>query len=178
MKLGREFFEQKTLKVAKGLLGKTLCVRKDGKILRGIIVETEAYCGEDDLACHASKGRTKRTETLYKKAGTVYAYLIYGMYYCLNIVTEKENYPSAVLIRGIAFVQHSVSHKVSGPGRVCRHFGIDKTFNGLDVFGKNIWVEDNGFKISPREIIKSKRIGVDYAKHCKDYLWRFNLILK
>jgi len=178
MKLGKKFFEQKTLKVAKGLLGKTLCVRKGGKILKGIIIETEAYRGEDDLACHASKGRTKRTETLYKKAGTVYAYLIYGMYYCLNIVTEKENYPSAVLIRGIAFVQHSVSHKVSGPGRVCRHFGIDKTFNGLDVFGKNIWVEDNGFKISPREIIKSKRIGVDYAKHCKDYLWRFNLILK
>ena len=178
MKLGKKFFEQKTLKVAKGLLGKTLCVRKGGKILKGIIIETEAYRGEDDLACHASKGRTKRTETLYKKAGTVYAYLIYGMYYCLNIVTEKENYPSAVLIRGIAFVQHSVSHKVSGPGRVCRHFGIDKTFNGLDVFGKNIWVEDNGFKISPREIIKSKRIGVDYAKHCKDHLWRFNLVLK
>ena len=178
MKLGKKFFEQKTLKVAKGLLGKTLCVRKDGKILKGIIVETEAYRGEDDLACHASKGRTERTETLYKKAGTVYAYLVYGMHYCLNIVTEKENYPSAVLIRGIAFVQHSVSHKVSGPGRVCRHFGIDKTFNGLDVFGKNIWIEDNDFKISPGEILKSKRIGVDYAKHCKDYLWRFNLALK
>ena len=181
MKPGKEFFEQKTLKVAKGLLGKTLCVRKDGKILKGIIIETEAYIGEDDLACHASKGRTKRTETLYKKAGTVYAYLIYGMHYCLNIVTEKENYPSAVLIRGVLTednVQHRVSHIVSGPGRVCRHFGVEKTFNGLDVFGKNIWVEDNGLKISPREILKSKRIGVDYAKHCKDYLWRFNLVLK
>ena len=181
MKLNREFFEQNTLKVAKGLLGKTLCVRKSGKILRGMIIETEAYRGEDDLACHASKGRTKRTETLYKKAGTVYAYLIYGMHYCLNIVTEKENYPSAVLIRGVLTednVQHRVSHIVSGPGRVCRHFGVEKTFNGLDVFGKNIWVEDNGLKISPREILKSKRIGVDYAKHCKDYLWRFNLVLK
>ena len=176
--LRKEFFEQKTLKVAKGLLGKTLCVRKDGKILKGIIIETEAYIGEDDLACHASKGRTKRTETLYKKAGTVYAYLIYGMHYCLNIVTEKENYPSAVLIRGIANAQHRVSHIVSGPGRVCRYFGIDKTFNGLDIFGKNIWIEDNGLKISPREILKLKRIGVDYAKHCKDYLWRFNLVLK
>ena len=181
MKLGKDFFEQNTLKAAKGLLGKTVCIRKDGKILKGIIVETEAYCGEDDLACHASKGRTKRTETLYKKAGTVYAYLIYGMHYCLNIVTEKENYPSAVLIRGVLTednVQHRVSHIVSGPGRVCRHFGVEKTFNGLDVFGKNIWVEDNGLKISPREILKSKRIGVDYAKHCKDYLWRFNLVLK
>src|SRR3989344_2624657 len=180
MKPGKEFFEQKTLKVAKGLLGKTLCVRKDGKILKGIIIETEAYIGEDDLACHASKGRTKRTETLYKKAGTVYAYLIYGMHYCLNIVTEKENYPSAVLIRGVAIdnVQHSMSNIVSGPGRVCRYFGVEKTFNGLDVFGKNIWVEDNGLKISPSEIIKSKRIGVNYAKHCKDYLCRFNLVLK
>ena len=181
MKRGKDFFEQNTLKAAKGLLGKTLCVKKDGKILKGMIVETEAYRGEDDLACHASKGRTKRTETLYKKAGTVYAYLIYGMYYCLNIVTEKENYPSAVLIRGVLTednVRHSVFNIVSGPGRVCQHFGIDKTLNGLDVFGKNIWIEDNGLKISRGEIIKSKRIGVDYAKHCKDYLWRFNLVLK
>ena len=178
MKLGREFFEQKTLKAAKGLLGKTLCARKDGKILRGIIIETEAYRGEDDLACHASKGRTKRTETLYKKAGTVYAYLIYGMHYCLNIVTEKENYPSAVLIRGVMVEENGETKAISGPGRVCRYFGIDKTFNGLDVFGKNIWIEDNGFKISPRQILKSKRIGVDYAKHCKDYLWRFNLVPK
>ena len=180
MKRGKDFFEQNTLKAAKGLLGKTLCVKKDGKILKGIIVETEAYRGENDLACHASKGRTKRTEILYKKAGTVYAYLIYGMHYCLNIVTEKENYPSAVLIRGVAIdnVQHSMSNIVSGPGRGCRHFGIDKTFNGLNVFGKKIWIEDNGLKISPREIIKSKRIGVDYAKHCKDYLWRVNLVLK
>ena len=181
MKLGKEFFEQNTLKAAKGLLGKTLCVKKDGKILKGMIVETDAYRGENDLACHASKGRTKRTETLYKKAGTVYAYLVYGMHYCLNIVTEKENYPSAVLIRGVLtedYVRHSMSNIVSGPGRVCRHFGIDKTFNGLNVFGKNIWVEDNGFKISPRKILKSKRIGVDYAKHCNDYLWRFNLVFK
>jgi DNA-3-methyladenine glycosylase len=178
VKLSKEFFEQKTLKVAKELLGKILCVRKNEKILRGIIVETEAYRGEDDLACHASKGRTKRTETLYKKAGTVYAYLIYGMHYCLNIVTEKENYPSAVLIRGVTVEENRRIKTISGPGRVCRHFGVDKTFNGLDVFGKNIWVEDGGLKISPRKILKSKRIGVDYAKHCKDYLWRFNVDLK
>ena len=175
MRLLKYFFEQKTLKAAKGLLGKTLCVKKDGKILKGIIIETEAYVGENDLACHASKGRTKRTETLYKKAGTVYVYLVYGMHYCLNIVTEKEDYPSAVLIRGVASVKHSMFNTVSGPGRVCRRFGVDKTFNGLDVFGKNIWIEDTGLKISPRRILKSKRIGVDYAKHCKDHLWRFNI---
>ena len=120
MKLGKEFFEQNTLKAAKELLGKTVCVRKDGKILKGMIIETEAYCGENDLACHASKGRTKRTETLYKKAGTVYAYLIYGMHYCLNIVTEKENYPSAILIRSVIKVNGKVSpchERISGPGR-------------------------------------------------------------
>lgn len=175
MKLGREFFEQKTLKVAKGLLGKTLCAKKNGKILKGIIIETEAYVGEDDLACHASKGRTKRTEIMYKKAGTIYVYLIYGMHYCLNIVTEKENYPSAVLIRGVAVEENREKKIISGPGRICRYFGIDKTFNGTDVFGKNIWVEDGGLKISPRKILKSKRIGVDYAKYCKNYLWRFNI---
>src|SRR3989344_1070810 len=120
MKLGKEFFEQNTLKAAKCLLGKTLCVKKDGKIFKGIIVETEAYRGENDLACHASEGRTKRTETLYKKAGTVYAYLIYGMHYCLNIVTEKENYPSAILIRSVIKVNGKVSpchERISGPGR-------------------------------------------------------------
>ena len=180
MKLGRKFFEQNTLKVAKELLGKTLGVKKNGKILKGMIIETEAYRGENDLACHASRGRTKRTETLYKKAGTIYTYLVYGMHYCLNIVTEKENYPSAVLIRGVAIdnVQHSMSNIVSGPGRVCRYFGIDKTFNNLNVFEKKIWIEDGGLKISPRQTRKSKRIGVDYAKYCRDYLWRFNLVLK
>lgn len=176
MKLGREFFEKNTPIVAKELLGKTLCVRKDGRILEGIITETEAYRGEDDLACHASRGRTKRTEILYKKAGTVYVYLIYGMHYCLNIVTEKENYPSAILIRGVIIEENRKIKTISGPGRVCRHFRINKNFNGLDVFGKDIWIEDKGLKISPRKIIKSKRIGVDYAKHCKNYLWRFNFV--
>ena len=100
-KLTKSFFEQPTLKVAENLLGKFLIVQRDGKRVAGKIVETEAYIGEDDLACHASKGRTNRSEILYRKAGTVYVYLVYGMYYCLNIVTERENFPSAVLIRAI-----------------------------------------------------------------------------
>ncbi|MCK6462950.1 MAG: DNA-3-methyladenine glycosylase [Candidatus Pacebacteria bacterium] len=179
MLLSSEFFQRDTLKVAQELLGKVLAVENGGKILKGIIVETESYIGEDDLACHASKGRTKRTETMYQKAGTVYVYLVYGMHHCLNIVTEKEDYPAAVLIRAVIPVSTSnVDSKdvaISGPGRVCRYFGIDKSFNGSDISSDKIWIEDAGIKIAPKNIEKSKRIGVDYAKHCKNYLWRFSL---
>ena len=180
-RLDAEFFNQDTLSVAKYLLGKILCVKNDRKTIRGIIVETEAYRGEDDLACHASKGRTKRTETMYQKAGTVYAYMIYGMYFCLNIVTENEDYPAAVLIRSVAplsTLNVDNAGKISGPGRVCRYFGIDKSFNGLNVSGDKIWLEDWRIKVSQKDISASKRIGINYAKHCKDYLWRFILIDK
>ena len=180
-RLPESFFNKNTLKVAKDSLGKVLCVKNGRNILRGIIVETEAYCGEDDLANHASKGRTKRTETMYLKAGTIYVYLVYGMHFCLNIVTEKENYPSAVLIRGIlpiieGTIKNEAKQKpIIGPGRISRYFGIDKSFNGLDISGDKIWLEDWGIKVSKKDIIVSKRIGVDYAKHCKDYLWRFEV---
>src|SRR3989338_1556961 len=100
-KLKLAFFKRPTLKVAEGLLGKYLVVKRGGRIFAGKIVETEAYIGEDDLACHASRGRTNRSETLYQKAGTIYVYLVYGMYHCLNIVTEREHFPSAVLIRAV-----------------------------------------------------------------------------
>ena len=180
-RLDAEFFNQDTLSVAKYLLGKILCVKNDRKTIRGIIVETEAYRGEDDLACHASKGRTKRTETMYQKAGTVYVYMIYGMYFCLNLVTENENYPAAVLIRAVAplsTLNVDNAGKISGPGRVCRYFGIDKSFNGLNISSGKIWLEDWGIKVSQKDASASKRIGVNYAKHCKDYLWRFILIDK
>lgn len=177
-KIKAENFNHNTLSVAKSLLGKILCVKNGRKINRGIITETEAYCGEDDLACHASKGRTKRTETMYKKAGTVYAYMIYGMYFCLNIVTEDEDYPAAVLIRGVTPLSTfdvDRGGEISGPGRTCQYFGIDKSFNGLNISGDKIWLEDWGIKLAKKDIVVSKRIGVDYAKHCKDYLWRFSL---
>lgn len=180
-KIKAENFNQNTLKVAKSLLGKILCVKNSRKTMRGIITETEAYRGEDDLACHASKGRTKRTETMYKKAGTVYVYMIYGMYFCLNIVTEDEDYPAAILIRGVFPLSTSNvdnGGEIKGPGRVCRHFGIDKSFNGLNISGDKIWLENWGIKLAKKDIVASKRIGVDYAKHCKDYLWRFNVINK
>lgn len=165
--------------VARDLLGKVLCVRRGRKIFKGIIIETEAYRGEDDLACHASRGRTKRTETLYQKPGTVYVYLIYGMYYCLNIVTEKKDFPAAVLVRGVIPLTNEHEDKINGPGRVCRYFGIDKRLNGLNITtGQDIWIEDKGIKVRRKDVIKSKRIGVDYAGRCKDYLWRFNVNIK
>src|SRR3989338_4345306 len=99
------FFARPTLRVAHELLGKYLVRRISRKKLVGKIIEVEAYIGEDDLACHASRGRTKRTEMLYAKPGTVYVYLVYGMYWCLNIITQRSEYPSAVLIRAIEPVE-------------------------------------------------------------------------
>jgi len=197
-KLTQSFFQQPTLKVAENLLGKFLIVQRDGtpralraeqspydgKRVAGKIVETEAYIGEDDLACHASKGRTNRSEILYCKAGTVYVYLVYGMYYCLNIVTERENFPSAVLIRAIEPIEgidlmkkrrktNILRNLASGPGKLCMAFGINKKLNGENVFGKDIWIEDRGEDESPKNIISAPRVGVDYAKHCKNLPWRF-----
>lgn len=183
-KLTQSFFEQPTLKVAGGLLGKFLVVQKNGKRVVGKIVETEAYIGENDLACHASKGRTNRSEILYRKAGTVYVYLVYGMYYCLNIVTERENFPSAVLLRAIEPEEgmdlmenrrktNVLRNLASGPGKLCMAFGIGKELNGKTVFGKDIWIENRGEDEPSKNIVSAPRVGVDYAKHCKNLPWRF-----
>jgi len=169
------FYRKNTLDVAKQLLGCFL-VRKIGKkIIRGIITETEAYIGEDDLACHASRGRTKRTEIMYGEAGRAYVYMIYGMYHCLNVVTEKKDFPAAVLIRAIK-IEGMDYKKTNGPGKLCRFLKIDRKLNNLDMAeGKSLWIE-RGDKIDSRLIKKSKRIGIDYARHCKHYLWRFILV--
>jgi DNA-3-methyladenine glycosylase len=170
----KHFYTRSTLKVAQDLLGCFL-VRKIGKkIIHGRITEVEAYIGEDDLACHASKGRTPRTEIMYGHAGYAYVYMIYGMYNCLNVVTEKKDFPAAVLIRSIQI--EGVEHKkTNGPGKLCRFLKIDRKLNNLDMtVGEGLWIE-MGNKIDFKSIKKSKRIGVDYALHCKHYLWRFTL---
>lgn len=165
--LHKSFFLRDVLEVAPDLLGKYL-VRKfpNGNIEKYLITETEAYRGEEDLACHASKGRTPRTEVMYHKGGLVYVYLIYGMYWMLNIVTGNENNPQAVLIRGIK--------DFNGPGKLTKHLQIDKSFYGEDLNSSNrLWVEDN-LNHAPFEILKSKRIGIDYAGDIwKNKLWRF-----
>ncbi len=174
-KLTRKFFERSAIIVARELLGKIL-VRKIGpgrsgkKIIRAIITETEAYNGPKDLASHASKGRTRRTEVMFGPAGHAYVYLIYGMYHCLNIVVERDGYPSGVLFRGAKVGDI----ELNGPGKLCRFLKIDKNFYGKDMtIGKDIWFEDDGEKIKPSQIKCSKRIGVDYAGPYKEKLWRF-----
>ena len=150
-----------------------------------MIVETEAYVGEDDLACHASKGRTPRSEALYGESGRAYVYLIYGMYYIMNVVTDKRDFPAAVMIRSVAnLLQWDANKhewvkidnvKLDGPGKVCRELKIDKKFLNFDLTkGDKFWLE-KGEKINAENIVAAKRVGIDYARHCKDYLWRFML---
>jgi DNA-3-methyladenine glycosylase len=191
MILGRKFYQKNTLEIAQSLLGCVL-VRKIGrKIIKAMITETEAYMGEDDLASHASKGRTPRTELMYGEAGHAYVY----MYHCLNVVTEQKNFPAAVLIRAVHPVKSSlkrgltssefnrvkienVDHKkTNGPGKLCKFLEIDRKLNGWDVTaGEKLWIEKPDKKISKKLIKANKRIGIDYAKHCKEYLWRFTLL--
>lgn len=168
-----DFFNKNTLSVAKNLLGKYLCRRlASGQIISAMITETEAYRGFNDKASHAHKGRTSRTEVMFSQPGTIYVYLIYGMYHCLNLVTEKKDYPAAVLIRAV--------EGINGPGKVCKYFQIDRSLNNQKI-GQELWVEDRGIKKSPRrggekiKYQKSKRIGVNYADESKDWLWRFAL---
>ena len=169
--LGRQFFERTTLVVARDLLGKYLVRQTSDSIIAEMITETEAYIGQKDLACHASKGRTPRTEVMFGPAGHAYIYLIYGMHFCLNIVTEREKFPSAVLLRGV--------QNINGPGRLTKHFGINASLKGADMtVSKEIWVEDRGAVINPRDIVRTPRIGVDYAGAYKDKKWRFVLKYK
>lgn len=179
------FFNQPTLKIAPKLLGKFL-VRKIGRrVICGMITEVEAYVGPEDKASHASAGMTNRTKVMFEKAGYWYVYLIYGMYYCLNIVTGREHYPAAILIRSVAFCRtyqrplisaERGKKEIIGPGRVCRYFEINKGFNAKLASKKtSLWIEDWGVKINPRRIWRGKRVGVDYAGKWKEKLWRFYL---
>ena len=135
-KLSKIFFDRDVLTVAPELLGKNLVrVFDDGKMEKYVITETEAYRGEEDKACHASKGKTVRTEIMYSSGGYIYVYLIYGMYWMLNIVTGKRDQPQAVLIRGL--------DKLYGPGRITKRIQIDKTFYGENLLTSDrIWIED------------------------------------
>ena len=178
MILSRKFYQGKTLKVAQDLLGCFLVRKIGNKVIKCMITETEAYIGEDDLACHASRGRTPRTEIMYGEAGRAYVYMIYGMYFMLNVVTERKNFPAAVLIRGVeASIEASIeaSKSLDGPGKLTKYFQIGKSLNGHDLTkGKKLWVE-KGIKIKKSDIKSDKRIGIDYAQHCKHYLWRFHI---
>ena len=178
--LPRDFYNRPTLNVAKELLGKVLVRESSKGRTYTRIVDVEAYVGLKDKACHASKGRTKRTEIMFGPAGLTYVYLIYGMYHLLNIVTEREDYPAAILIRGLGLFERdeAQSHhtRIDGPGRVGRFLELDRTHNGLDTTqGMTLWVEDHGLAVPRKQIQALPRIGVDYAGEWAKKLWRFCL---
>lgn len=166
-RLNKHYFTRDVLEVAPDLLAKVIVVKgNDNQERRFVITETEAYRGSEDLACHASKGRTLRTEVMYSEGGRLYVYFVYGMYWMLNIVTGAEDDPQAVLIRGL--------DECSGPGRVARLLGIDRSFYGEDLSTSGrIWIEDTGdlpvYRTGPR-------IGINYAgEHWKNKPWRYYL---
>jgi DNA-3-methyladenine glycosylase len=169
-KLPRTFYNRDALHVAPDLLGKILVHRFDDQQLRARIVETEAYVGPHDLACHASKGRTGRTEIMFGRAGHAYVYLIYGMYKMLNIVTADIDDAQAVLIRA-AEPLDGWQADLSGPGKLCREMRITRGQNGLDLTGTELFLLDNPDD-HPR-ITRTKRIGIDYAREWTHALLRF-----
>lgn len=187
-KLKKEFYLRDTHQVAKELLGKRL-VCGEAEI---IVTETESYIGAIDKACHAYGGRrTKRTDILFWEGGVFYIYMIYGMYFCLNVITEREGYPAGVLIRGgrladnkdkVCFNRFGKSfdelggyqkkHILDGPGKVCMGLGIDRRFNGFSCLSDEIFIAE-GIEVKEEDIKAGKRIGIDYAEEAKDFLWRY-----
>lgn len=161
--LSRSFYDRDTIVVAKELLGKYLVHVVKGVEYIGKIVETEAYLGSHDLAAHSSKGLTKRTQVMFGEPGHAYVYMIYGMYYCMNVVTESVGHGSAILLRALEPVQN-ITERTTGPGLLCKAIHIDKRLNGHDLLSQVFYVTE------PRDfesmvIVKKPRIGVDYAKH-------------
>jgi DNA-3-methyladenine glycosylase len=164
-RLDRSFYSRDVLEVAPELLGQQLVkVASDGTRSSYVITETEAYRGGEDLACHASKGRTPRTEVMFGEGGHLYMYLIYGMYWMMNVVCGPEGAPQAALFRGL--------REVSGPGRLTRLVEVDRAFYGEDLVSSDrIWIEHSG---PPPSYTTGPRIGIDYAgEPWKDMPWRF-----
>lgn len=183
-KLERNFYERETLDVARDLLGKYMVHEtKDGKTV-GKIVEVEAYVGSSDAACHAYNGKyTNRTKVMFGKGGYAYIYLIYGIYYCMNVVTNQETYPEAVLIRALEPIEglelmkkrrttESIFNVCSGPGKLCQAMGITKVQNEMDLCGESMYLL-SGERILPEQIAVTPRINIDYAKEAREYPWRF-----
>lgn len=190
-KLPRSFYDRDTVQVARDLLGQLLVrILSDGTRLVCRITETEAYVGRMDKACHAyNYRRTARTQTMFAQPGTAYIYLIYGMHCCLNLVTEPEGEPSAVLIRGAVSVKnvdiiaenrfgckyedmspYQRKNFLNGPGKLCKGLGLTRAQNGLDLLGDELFVSPAP---PPTSFFTGKRIGIDYAQEAVDFPWRF-----
>lgn len=190
-KLDREFYARDTLTVAQELLGNFVVRVWNGEKLICRITETEAYVGRCDKACHAyGYKRTTRTETLFAQPGTAYIYLIYGMYNCLNFVTEAKGEPAAVLIRSLEVVSGEETIKqlrypkitgeltayqrknfLNGPGKLCKGLSLDRSLNGTDLTGDTLYVIRSGEV--PKQIYTGPRIGIDYAEEAVHFPWRF-----
>ena len=176
-RLKRSFYEDNTLDIAKNLLGKVLVREIDGKKIIGRIIETEAYVGEGDKACHARHGKTKRNEVMWGEAGHAYIYLCMGIHNLLNIVTDKEGFPAAVLIRKIEPLSGmDPKFKSYGPGNLTKYLHIDRSLNGIDITKSDqLCIIDDGYDIQSNNITALPRIGIDYAEEDKDLPWRFVL---
>ena len=182
--LNKEFYLCDTLQVARALLGKKLVRRVDGALLTGMITETEAYCGREDTACHGHRGKTARNSVMFGPAGQAYVYFTYGLHHLINLVTEEDGNPCAVLLRSVlplagieemkARRRGRDAHLTDGPARLCQAMGVDLSFNGWDLTaGRRLWVED--YKSIPDELVTAApRIGIAYAaKEDREALWRF-----
>lgn len=166
--LQESFFQRDALIVAPELLGKYLVRRsEDGSLWRYRITDVEVYRGEEDKACHAARGKTTRTELLYAQGGRIYVYLIYGLYWLLNLVTGPAGHPQGIMIRAV--------EGIYGPGRVGRALQLDGSFHGCSVENPRLWLEDTGEHPS---YTTAPRIGIDYAAEWKNKPWRFILTEK
>lgn len=193
-RLDFDFYRRDTKTVARELLGKVLVHRMEGVVTSGVIIETEAYLGIRDSACHTYQGRrTDRVASMYMKGGHSYVYFIYGVHFCFNVVTQDESKPEAVLIRalepreGLEIMRERRNRKkkisdenlCSGPGKLCQAMAIDRSCDGLSLRGSELWIAEQ----SPRSAFKiscGPRIGVDYAtepsaKPARDWPLRFRL---
>ena len=171
MRLSRAFYAEPCLPVAKALLGMHLVHKVERKLFAGRIVETEAYIGEEDQACHARFGPTKRARLLFGPPGHTYVYLIYGMYDCFNVVTQPTGAPAAVLIRALE-PDAGVEQKTDGPGKLCRALGITRAQNDVDLTQSSVlWIEDRG--TPAKRIVATPRIGIEYAGAWALKPWRF-----
>ena len=190
-RLPRAFFLTDGLTLAKELLGKIMVHETEDGTIRAVITETEAYMGATDKGSHAyGKRRTDRTETMFHQGGTSYVYLIYGMYNCLNFVTEAEGEPAAVLIRGLEVISGKQTIKqlrypkssgemtpyqrknfLNGPGKLCKGLSLDRSVNGTDLTGEVLYVIRSDEV--PKQIYSGPRIGIDYAEEAVHFPWRF-----
>src|SRR5512139_4107996 len=170
-KLGRAFYNRDTVIVARELLGKYLVHVSRGIERIGRIVEDEAYLGPHDLAAHSAKGLTPRTKVMFGPPGYAYVYMIYGMYYCMNVVTEREGHASAVLLRAIEPVKN-VNSRTQGPGLLCKSMEIDRRLNAHDLLSDDFYIADR-LNNEQLVIVNRPRVGVAYAKHWQRRLLRF-----